>query len=99
MNISIPQPAYQPVVLLRAAGYAPFRDPKTGEGSFVRRLGTEFYPRFHIYVIKDTDDVLDLTLHLDQRRPSYTGSRAHNGEYDGPQIEAERTRILSRIPQ
>ena len=98
MDIRIPQPAYQPAVMLRAAGYAPFQDPNTGEQSFVRRLGTNFYPRFHLYVASDTEDVLALTLHLDQKQASYAGTRAHSGEYSGEQVKEEAERILRRIP-
>ena len=87
----LPAPA---LFLLRAAGYAPFTDPKSGEESFVRRLAGEFYPRFHLYV-KEAGGVTTFDLHLDQKKPSYEGSRMHAGEYDGPLIEAEMTRIKS----
>lgn len=97
MHIIIREPQYQAAVLLRRAGYAPFRDPKTGEESFVRRLGIHFYPRFHVYVTTDTDAVLELTLHLDQKQPSYSGSRKHSGEYDGATVEEEGRRIERMI--
>lgn len=99
MDIRIPQPAYQVAVMLRAAGYVPFQDPNTGEQSFVRRLGANFYPRFHVYVTENTDDVLALTLHLDQKQPSYAGTRAHSGEYSGEHVQEEADRILRRIPR
>lgn len=97
MRIHVPDPEYHPVVLLRRAGYAPFRDPKSGEESFVRRLGTQFYPRFHMYVTKDSDELLELNLHLDMKKPSYRGSRAHSGEYSGELVEEERKRILEKL--
>jgi hypothetical protein len=97
MHIRIDRPQYQAAVLLRRAGYAPFRDPRTGKESFVRRLGAGFYPRFHLYVTKDTDETAEWQLHLDQRKPSYAGSRAHAGEYDGPLVEEEKQRILDRV--
>ncbi len=33
------------------------------------------------------------SLHLDQKRPSYKGSKAHSGEYKGKLIEQEEERI------
>lgn len=96
MIIRVPIPSVQPDVLLRRAGYTPFRDPKSGEDSYVRRLGTHFYPRFHLYVVTEGDQ-LRLNLHLDQKQPSYQGFTKHSGEYDGPTIEAEADRIYQSI--
>lgn len=56
------------------------------------RLGGRFYPRFHLY-IKDKGDVIIFDLHLDQKKASYKGQRAHSGEYDGPLVEEEIGRI------
>jgi hypothetical protein len=36
-------------------------------------------------------------LHLDQKKPQYKGTRAHNGEYDGPIVEREITRIAGWV--
>ncbi|KKR49281.1 MAG: hypothetical protein UT86_C0001G0253 [Candidatus Magasanikbacteria bacterium GW2011_GWC2_40_17] len=82
---------------LRRCGYAAFEDPGTGESSFVRRLTTEFYPRFHVYA-KEDDDKLEINLHLDQKKPSYgEGSHAHSGEYDGELVETEGLRLQNEI--
>ncbi|MFA5946692.1 MAG: hypothetical protein WC813_01570 [Patescibacteria group bacterium] len=81
-----------PLAVLRKAGYSPFRDPQTGEESFVIRLTPEFYPRFHLYVEGDASSV-SFNLHLDQKKPSYGEGHAHSGEYDGPTIEKEMARI------
>lgn len=92
--------------LLRSAGYAPHRDPATArsggaddrreersrEQSFVRRFSAGEFPRFHLYAQKEDNDMV-FNLHLDQKKPSYEGSRAHAGEYDGPLLEEERKRI------
>jgi hypothetical protein len=88
--------APNPVALLRQAGYAPFRDPQSHEESWVIRLGPDFYPRLHLYV-EETPDQITLSFHLDQKKPSYGHSHQHNGEYDGPLLEKERTRLLSWI--
>ncbi len=92
MIIRVPRPSQQPTVILRRAGYVPFRDPNTGESSFTRRLGTHFYPRFHVYLEEGQAD-LKISIHLDQKQPSYGGNRKHNGEYDGPTVTAECDRI------
>lgn len=96
MIIRIPKPSFQPDVVLRRAGYAPFTDPKSGEFSYIRRLGTNFYPRFHLYVDQEADG-LRLNLHLDQKQASYQGFRKHSGEYDGSTVEAEAERLYDAL--
>ncbi len=96
MIIRITRPASQPVVILRRAGYTPFVDPKSGEESYIRRLGTHFYPRFHLYVDEEQSG-LRLNLHLDQKQASYQGFRKHSGEYDGATVEAEAERLYGAL--
>lgn len=96
MIITINRPAYQPDVVLRRAGYVPFRDPRSGEDSYIRRLGTHFYPRFHLYV-DELPGKLRINLHLDQKQASYQGSRKHSGEYDGATVEAEAGRLYTAL--
>lgn len=96
MIIRLPDSGQRIENVLRGIGYTPFVDPNTGEQSFVRRLGTYFYPRFHVYVEK-TDGELRINLHLDQKRPSYPGFRKHSGEYGGPTVETEADRIYSGV--
>lgn len=91
MTIRFPRPANTSVAI-RRCGYAQFRDPRTGEFSFTRRLGSGFYPRFHLYVDERDAEVV-LKLHLDQKRPSYGVGHAHSGEYEGPIVEQETRRI------
>jgi hypothetical protein len=81
-------------VLLRHCGYAQIHDRHSGHDSFVRRLGTYHYPRFHVYVEGGS-----INLHLDQKQASYKGTSAHAGEYDGPAVETEIRRIESIINQ
>jgi hypothetical protein len=86
---------------LRSCGYAPEgADPKTGEWRFSRALRGARYPRFHLYVNAPVhSQAITLSLHLDQKQPSYEGSSAHSGEYEGTLVEAEAKRILSAALQ
>ena len=77
---------------MRSAGYAPFNDPNTGKLSYVRKMTAGYYPRFHVYV-EEKDKIVTFDLHLDQKKPSYTGTAMHGGEYDGPTVEAEIARM------
>lgn len=81
------------VQLIRRCSYGQI---PTREISYARRLGRQDYPRFHIY-IKDLDDGFEINLHLDQKKPSYKGSSAHSGEYDGELVEQEALRIKQII--
>ncbi|MBI3572855.1 MAG: hypothetical protein HY092_01505 [Candidatus Kerfeldbacteria bacterium] len=96
MILRFPLPDQPIRVVLQRAGYVEFRDPRSGEVSFVRRLGTHFYPRFHLYAEESTAD-LRLNLHLDQKQPSYQGFTKHSGEYDGSTVEREAARINQAI--
>ena len=62
------------------------------EYNLVRKLNYDNYPRFHAYVTQHGQD-FEFSLHLDQKRPIYEGTHAHNGEYFGPVVEAEADRI------
>ncbi|MFA6306801.1 MAG: hypothetical protein WCV70_04770 [Patescibacteria group bacterium] len=81
-----------PENLLRQAGYAYLMDRHTGQESYVRRLNRGFYPRFHLYLEEQNNQVI-LNLHLDQKQASYEGAHAHNAEYDGELVEQEMARI------
>lgn len=61
---------------------------------FIRPLERSGYPRFHIYLMVDSENnELILNLHLDQKRPIYKGTTAHSGEYEGNVVEQEAERI------
>jgi hypothetical protein len=77
---------------MRRVGYKPIAVSPQGQLNCVRPLGAD-YPRFHAYV-EETPQGIKFNLHLDQKKSSYEGSRAHNGEYDGETVENERHRIL-----
>ena len=85
-----------PEQFIRRAGYALHRDRHTSQDSFTRRLGSNFYPRFHIYIAHMGGNAV-INLHLDQKRPRYQGAKAHNAEYDGEVVEQEIIRLKSLI--
>ncbi len=76
-------------------GYKPIGTTEKGELNCVRPLGGD-YPRFHIYVTA-TPEVLVMTLHLDQKKPSYEGTTGHSGEYEGEVVRAESERIKELV--
>ncbi len=84
--------------MIQRAGYHEHRDPRTGERSFSRRLGTYHYPRFHLYIEERASDVI-YNLHLDQKQASYAGSHMHAGEYDGEMVEREAVRLQSSFTE
>ena len=94
MKLIIPKTKLQlnPELFLRRAGYGFIHDRRSGHDSFVRRLGSHFYPRLHMYVNQDGQNYI-FNLHLDQKQPSYKGVHAHNAEYDGEVVSAEINRL------
>jgi hypothetical protein len=85
-----------PQMFLRRAGYAYITDHRSGQESFVRTFGRNFYPRFHLYIEENNEQAV-FNLHLDQKKPSYAGAHAHSAEYDGETVEAEMERIKSLL--
>jgi hypothetical protein len=80
---------------MRSFGYTPDgQDQRTGQLRFFRSLSGRRYPRFHLYLTENDQEIL-LNLHLDQKQPSYSGSSAHSGEYEGTLVEQEAERIQS----
>ena len=79
---------------VRDCGYRPLAMTIDGELNCVRPLAGQNYPRFHCY-IKEENGALLINLHLDQKKPSYEGSSAHSGEYEGEIVESEAERIKS----
>jgi len=86
----------QPEQWLRQAGYGFIRDRKTGHDSFVRRLGSGFYPRLHMYFVEQDGKII-LNLHLDQKQASYKGARMHNAEHDSEVVVNEIDRLKSLL--
>ncbi len=83
---------------LRRAGYGYIRDRQRGKESFVRRLGSGFYPRLHMYA-QDRGEQIIFDLHLDQKQASYQGSHMHNAEYEGEIVKVEIERLKSLLEQ
>lgn len=94
MKIAIQKLNVSPKNFLKQCGYLEISNPhKNNEVSYARSLDPgRFYPRFHIYIEKQQGDIA-LNLHLDAKKPSYEGSSAHSGEYDGAVVENESERI------
>lgn len=86
---------FTPDYLMRRCGYGKMVGRNTGQTSYMRMLrpGT-LYPRFHAYV-EVCDGGIQVNLHLDQRQPSYEGTSAHGGEYEGEVVEHEGNRIFA----
>lgn len=96
MQITITNPPTHSRNLLRRVGYA-LQAGQNREVSYVRRLSGGDYPRFHVYVTSEGQGVIEITLHLDEKKPSYEGYTAHSGQYKGEIVEQERERILAAI--
>ncbi len=99
MKFSIPIKNENFYTIMRRCGYAPEeQDGKTGEWKFHKALSRGTYPRFHVYGVLSPDkERATLNLHLDQKQPSYQGSHAHSGEYEGPLVENEAERIQNTV--
>ena len=85
----------EPSLWIRRTGYALIYNSQTKQESFVRRIGRDFYPRFHLYIKELNEKELLFNLHLDQKKASYAGFKRHNAEYDGELVEREMERIKS----
>jgi hypothetical protein len=81
--------------LTRRLGYAP-KGVEGDEFNCARYLDSSGYPRFHLYIKQEKDNIF-FNLHLDQKKPSYGGSSAHSGEYEGKMVEQEKERIIKAL--
>lgn len=82
--------------LMRRVGYGEQRT-REGQVSYVRRVSSERFPRYHAYVEDLAGGGMQVNLHVDQKEASYAGTSAHAGEYEGPLVEREMTHIVSYI--
>ncbi|MBU1167371.1 hypothetical protein KKC60_03105 [Patescibacteria group bacterium] len=84
--------------VMRKAGYKPWRDPRSGSESYIRRTGASFYPRFHAHGAYDASYNVILDLHFDWRRPMHRkGIKSTEGdESDTVTQEAERIKSFAR---
>ncbi len=97
MNFNFPYQNHKPQDLIRLCGYGEIYNSKTNERSYQRALARAGYPRFHVY-LKEYDNYFQVSLHLDQKKPSYDG-HAHAGEYEGELVENEARRITAQIAE
>jgi len=91
MKISIKNTGENTTNLMRRIGYF-FQK----ENQFVRPLGRSGYPRLHLYIEKNNDELI-LNLHLDQKRPAYKTAHDHAAEYEGKVVETEAERIKQTL--
>lgn len=91
MEIKVENPRMNEKNIMRRCGYMPWRDPRSGEHSYIRRLGAGYYPRFHIKT-RNEGRALIFDLHLDSRRPMHKkGIRTYEDEESQVvSIEADR---------
>lgn len=87
---------YNLINLAREIGYKPIKYTEQEELNCVRTLAGRDYPRFHIY-LKEEKGILVFNIHLDQKKPSYEGTAAHGGDYDGDTVKDEVERIKEII--
>ena len=84
-------------VVLRGLGYRYLFGNEKAEMSFVKPLGENFYPRWHLYVKQydrsNNETRYDFSLHLDQKKPAYKGVTRHSGDYDSDIVNKEAERI------
>ena len=81
---------------MRKIGYRAWRDPRSGQHSFIRRLGASYYPRFHVIPRHDQDNNFMIDLHFDWRRPMHKKEvkSTEGEESDVVQREVERIKSI-----
>jgi len=94
MKFSIKNTGGNLINLARTIGYIFQREKEDlkNEASFIRPLERSGYPRFHLYLKKEGEELI-FNLHLDQKKPVFKTAPDHAAEYDGKLIEAEAKRI------
>ncbi len=96
MEITVENPRQNEKYIMRKCGYMPWRDPRSGETSYIRRLGTGYYPRFHIKAKRMGSQII-FDLHLDSRRPMHKiGIRTYEDE-ESRIVSSEADRIKAYI--
>ncbi|MBU2545355.1 hypothetical protein KKC65_02805 [Patescibacteria group bacterium] len=96
MKFNIKNSGKNSVSIGRDIGYILQKETSGSEVSFVRPLERGGYPRFHLYVKLDGDNLM-FDLHLDQKRPVYKTAHDHAAEYDGALIKNEIQRIKQTL--
>jgi hypothetical protein len=83
---------YNERVVMGRLGYHSHLDRNSGAMSYVRRLQSLDYPRFHVYIDHENGRTV-YNVHLDEKKPSYAGTARHSGQYDGELVQQEIDRI------
>lgn len=99
MKIKLPNTLSQNIyAILRRVGYLPIHDKIGQKSSYVRKLSSGHYPRFHLY-LKEERDCLIFDLHLDQTKTRYQGQTAHGADYDSSEVKNELSRIYQLVAE
>lgn len=64
--------------------------------SFVRELGRNGYPRFHVYVTM-AGTTMHLSIHIDHNKHTHGDGPRHNGEYETDGALGEEVTRLRQI--
>ena len=91
MKISIKNTGENIVNLMRKIGYLFQR-----KNQFVKPLERSGYPRFHLYIKENKEEII-LDLHINQKRPVYKTVHDHAAEYEGKVVETEAQRIKQAL--
>lgn len=84
------------VNMLRKCGYIQIFDRQERKTSYAKALAcNSHYPRFHIYIKKDSINDIHLHLHLDMTAAQYGNNLRHNAEYDSEVVKKEAMYIKS----
>lgn len=81
-----------PRMLIRRCGYSEHYDSRSGQTSYAKRLDRGIFPKFHVY-LEEKPQGVEVSLHIDQKQPSYGVGHMHSGDYEGPLVETELERI------
>ena len=93
MKFIIKNPKENIASLTRRIGYRYLgKNAETEEMSFIRPLERGGYPRFHLYIKVEGENLI-FNLHLDQRKPVYNSVTAHSADYHGEPVQKEAQRI------
>ena len=96
MKFKIKNPSGNIINIGRTIGYIFQREASEGEASFIRPLERSGYPRFHLYIKKENEELI-FNLHLDQKKPVYKTAHDHAAEYEGKVVETEAERIKQNL--
>lgn len=97
MKIRLEQsPHFNIKVAMNRLGYHEHTDRRTRSTSYIRRLQSLQYPRFHVY-IEELSNGISINVHFDEKKPSYGNSPRHSGQYDSELVQKEAERIQNYL--